>query len=91
MVVGWVKAMSQGRERRAWESRQEEKMRRGRGRRVVVCEWCGNCWQGSRIAFDNGWLLIRADAGSLLFFFFLFSFTSSVRLALSEAHYNEVK
>ena len=33
------------------------------------------------MAFDNGWLLIRADAGSLLF---LFSFTSSVRLALSE-------
>ncbi len=44
-----VRALSQGRERRAWENRQEPKMRRGRGRRVV-CEWCGNCWQGSKMA-----------------------------------------
>lgn len=34
------------------------------------------------MAFDNGWLLIRADAGSLLFF--SFPLRLSVRLAWSE-------
>lgn len=42
------------------------------------------------MAFDNGWLLIRADAGSLLFFSFplrLFSAPCLVR----KAHYDRVK
>lgn len=33
---------------------REVKMRRGRGRRVV-CEWCGKCRQGSKMASITDW------------------------------------
>lgn len=54
-------------------------MRRGRGRRVV---W-GVVWKvlaGIEDGLDNGWPLIRADAGSLSVLFLFFSFLFLLRL-----------
>lgn len=41
------------------------------------------------MAFDNGWLLIRADAGSLLFSLFLYVF--SAPCLVRKARYDGVK
>lgn len=82
---GLVRALSQRERGALGKIGREPKMRRGRGSRIV-CEWCGKCRQGSKMAFDNGWPLIRADAGSLSF---SFPFAPSVRLALSERQEDE--
>ena len=47
----------------------------------------GKLLAGIEDGVDNGWSLIRADAGSL--FFFSSSFASAVRLAVSEGQDDE--
>ena len=62
-------------------------MRRRRGKKGTL-RVVGTLLAGIEDGVDNGWSLIRADAGSL-FFFFLSSFASAVRLAVSECQGDE--
>lgn len=70
MLVGeTVRAFESEGERRAWKNRQRAKNATGAGKKGSL----GVVWKvlaGIEDGLDNGWPLIRADAGSLSFFSF---------------------